>query len=171
MSLLSLVLGELYIVSQGGDFLSFEAMIKTIAIILLSVLASSALVFFVVSFIKSLNAFSTASTLLGTLIGFFMGVYVPIGNLPDGVQLFVKCFPIAHSGVLLRKVMMEDAIASTMPGFTGEPLAEFRVFFGADFYIGDYLLPIWAHLFILGLTAVIFYGLTILFVSRRKTKE
>jgi multidrug/hemolysin transport system permease protein len=177
MSLVTLLLGELYIVMQGGHFLGFIALIETIGLIFLSVFASSALVFFLVAFIKSPNAFATASTLLGTLIGFFMGVYVAIGNLPEGVQWVVKAFPLSHSGVLLRKVMMEDAIDQVIVPVMGTlpegafSLAGFRRDLGVDFRFGDWTLPFWAHILILVLTCVIFYGLTILVVSKRKAKD
>jgi multidrug/hemolysin transport system permease protein len=177
MSLITLVLGELYIVGQGGEFLSFVGFLETIGLICLSVTASSALVFFMVSFIKSANAFSTASTLIGTLIGFFMGVYVAIGNLPSGVQLFIKCFPIAHSGVLLRQVMMGEAIDKVIVPIIDQidpnlfDLEGFRISLGVDFMYGDWMMPSWMHVLVLVLTALIFYGLTIVVVSKRKAKE
>lgn len=177
MSLITLILGELYIILQGGQLLGVITLIETLAIILLSVSASSALVFFLVSFIKSQNAFGTASTLLGTLIGFFMGVYVPIGNLPVGVQLVVKCFPIAHSGVLLRKVMMGEAIERIIdPVLAGIPegsfnMDAFRQSLGVDFTFGSYVMPTWMHILVLVVTSLIFYGLTILVVSKRKAKD
>lgn len=177
MSLLTLILGEGYILLQGGELMSFPVFLQVLLIIILSVSASSALVFFLISFIKSPNAFSTASTLLGTLIGFFMGVYVPIGNLPEGVQLVVKCFPIAHSGVLLRKVMMGEAIERVIdPVLSGLPaevfdMNDFRQSLGVDFAFGDYVMPFWMHVLVLVLTCVIFFGLTVLVVSKRKVKD
>ncbi|MFA5742056.1 MAG: hypothetical protein WC874_04175, partial [Candidatus Izemoplasmatales bacterium] len=52
MSLLTLVLAEIYIVAQGGYLLSVLALLKTIGLIVLSVVTSSAMIFFFVSFFK-----------------------------------------------------------------------------------------------------------------------
>jgi multidrug/hemolysin transport system permease protein len=176
MSLFTLLLAEIYIVMRGGEFLSILGLLKTLGLILLSVSASSAMVFLLVVFIKSPNAFATASTLLGTLIGFFMGIYIPIGSYSsEGIQLVIKCFPISHAGALMRQVMMEEAIVkelTTIPIPEGAPtLADFRTFMGVDFQIGSYLIPTWLHLLILVLTVIIFFSLTTLVMSRRKIKE
>ena len=85
MSLFAFILGEAYIVYSGGKLLSLMAMVKLLAIILLSVTASSAFVFFIVSFFTNNSAYSTASTVLGTLVGFLTGIYLPIGSLPEAV--------------------------------------------------------------------------------------
>ena len=90
MSLLAFVLSEIYLVSSGGELLSFFAILQTLGIMALTVLASSALVFFCVSFLRSQNAFTTLSTILGTLVGFVTGVYIPIGTLPEAMQWVVK---------------------------------------------------------------------------------
>src|SRR5690606_28948098 len=92
-----------------GELLSLEAFLKVVGLTILTVLYSSFMMFFMVSFFKSNNAFATASTVIGTLIGFLTGVYIPIGELPGSVQTVVKIFPPSHSAVLLRKIMMEEA--------------------------------------------------------------
>jgi multidrug/hemolysin transport system permease protein len=86
MSLLTFFLGEAYIVLFGGRFLPFKALLKALVVILLSVSSSGALVFLLVTSVKSPNAFGTLSTLIGTLIGFLTGVYIPIGNLPSFIK-------------------------------------------------------------------------------------
>ncbi|MBN2696103.1 MAG: ABC transporter permease, partial [Bacilli bacterium] len=110
MSLFTLVLAEIYIVMFGGELLSLTAFLKVIGLTVFSVCASSAIIFFVTTFIKSQNAFGTASTVLGTLIGFITGIYIPIGQLPGGVQTVIKIFPVSHAAVLLRQAMMNVAV-------------------------------------------------------------
>lgn len=67
--------------------------IKVLGLIILTVIFASFMMFFMVSCFKSVNAYSTACTVIGTLIGFLTGVYIPIGNLPESVQTVVKLFP------------------------------------------------------------------------------
>ncbi|MEA5040191.1 MAG: ABC transporter permease, partial [Clostridiaceae bacterium] len=107
MSAVTFVLAEAYIVAYGGTLLGISAILRVFACILLAVLASSAMVFFLVSFFQSNNAFATASTVIGTLIGFLTGIYIPIGSLPASVQTAIRIFPVSHAGVLMRQIMME----------------------------------------------------------------
>lgn len=113
ISLVTLVLIEVYIVAYGGSILPFSSLLKVVGLILLSVLSSSAMVFFITSFFKSMNAFSTASTVLGTLIGFLTGIYIPIGVLPESIGWIIKIFPVSHSALLFRQVFMAEPMAAT----------------------------------------------------------
>jgi len=164
MSVVTLLLGEIYIVLYGGSFLSFKALLEVLGIIILSVASSSAVVFFLVTTIKSPSAFGTLSTLIGTLVGFLTGVYVPIGNLPVFIQGVIKVIPLSHAAAALRQIMMREAIPlEYIP-------ADTRVFMGIQFESGDGLLPFWVHLLILFCTFVVFYLLSVLIISKRKTK-
>ena len=81
---------------------------------------------FIVSFFKSQNAFGTASTVVGTLIGFLTGVYIPVGSLPEAVQGIVKVFPVSYSASFFRTVMMRQPEAVSFDGAPQNVLQEFR---------------------------------------------
>jgi multidrug/hemolysin transport system permease protein len=172
MSIVTLVLAELYILAYGGSLLSFSSFVKLLGLILVSVAMSSAFVYFIVSFFRSQNAFSTASTLVGTLIGFLTGIYIPIGNLPDAVQWVVRVFPISHAGAAFRQVMMEDAMQVTFAGLTPEQfnLSAFKESLGVTLSLGSDPLPMSAHILIMIVTGLLFFGLTVLFASLKKKK-
>ena len=165
MTLFTFVLGEIYIVLFGGHFLSLAGILKVLGVIILSVSASSAMVFFMVSTIKSPNAFGTLSTVIGSLIGFLAGIYVPIGNLPEAIQQLVKIVPVSHGAAALRQVMMQEAI----------PLEQIpedvKIFMGIQFHYGGEVMPFWAHLAILAATFVVFYALSVMLMRTRKNKE
>lgn len=165
MTTFTLLLGELYIVIYGGRFLSFPSLLKVLGIIILTVSASSAMVFLMVATVRTPSAFGTLSTLVGTLIGFLTGVYVPIGNFPEFIQRLIKVVPVSHAAVALRQVMMDEAV----------PLAhipeEVRVVMGIQFQFGNRIMPFWGHLSVLLATFVGFYALSVLIMANRKQKE
>ncbi len=167
MSIITLILMEGYIVFNGGNILGVVLAIKVFALILLSVLASTSMVFFLVSFFKSQNAFSTASTLIGTMIGFITGIYLPVGMFPEMVQYVVKMFPISHSALLFRQVIMEPTLQESFEGVPVEYLEEFKEIMGLVFKYGDYTISSLGSVFILIMTIFIFYSLSILNISRR----
>ena len=94
MTLVALVLVQGYILIEGGAFLGVIPLFKVIGLVLLTTFTNTSLVLFLVSFFRSSNAFATASTILGTLIGFVTGIYLPVGQLPDAVGWIVKLFSI-----------------------------------------------------------------------------
>ncbi len=165
MSSFTFLLAELYIISFGGEFLSFEKTIQVFLLILLSVASSSAFVFFLTSSLKSPNAFGTLSSLIGTLIGFLTGVYVPIGQLPAAIQYVIKVFPLSHSAAMLRQVMIDAAVPlEYLPMQMKETL-------GIVFKYGSFEMPFYGHALVLFATFVLFFGLSIFIVTKHKDKH
>jgi len=167
MSLVAFALAEIYIVINGGAFLSASAALQVFALILLSSLANTSIILFMVSFFKSGNAFATASTIIGTLIGFLTGIYLPIGQLPEAIQWIIKVFPVSHSAALFRQVMMADPIGKTFAGAPAETVKSFEQMMGVVFKFGETEVSALTSVIILAVTAAVFYGLSILRLSRK----
>lgn len=169
MSVITLILAELFIVAKGGALLTPLACIKVIGLILLASITNTAMVGFIISFFKSHSAFGTASTILGTLIGFLTGIYLPIGSLPESVQIVIKLFPVSHAAALLRQVLMEAPIQNTFDGIPTQQLENFMLHMGIVYRFGDYVITPLVSILVLVATAILFYSLT-LFNMRRMSK-
>lgn len=116
LCLVTFILSEIYIVFTGGTLLTWVQMLKVLGITFLSVFSSTCLVFFIVSLIRSRSAFTTICTIVGTLIGFIAGIYLPIGILPTAVQNFIKCIPFFYGASLMRDVFMTGPMAIIFKG-------------------------------------------------------
>jgi len=160
MSLVTAVIAQIYIVLGGGDWLSPAACVKVFSLVLLSTITNTSMVYFIVSFFKSHSAFGTASTIIGTLIGFLTGIYLPIGALPESVQTVIKVFPVSHAASLFRQVLMEEPLQNSFKGIPASYLDEFKEYMGVTFRLGDYEITPWASILILAVTAVVFYSLS-----------
>ena len=169
ITVVGLFVMELYITLSGGQWLSMAAMAKTIGVLLLCVINSTAMLFFITSFVRSSTAFSTVSTITGTMIGFLAGIYVPIGVLPQSVQYVIEIFPTSHGAVLLRQLFMEEPLAKVFANAPAEVLAEYNKVFGVEFYIGGE--PLSDQMMIAYLTAVtlVFILLSVWRVRKMKT--
>ncbi|EXG88051.1 ABC-2 family transporter protein [Clostridium sp. ASBs410] len=167
MSLVMAVVAEIYIVHGGGEWLTPMACIKVFLLILLTTLTNTSLVCFVVSFFKSHSAFSTASSILGTLIGFLTGIYLPIGTLPESVQTVIKAFPVSHGASLFRQVLMEVPMRNSFDGIPSIYLEEFKEYLGVSFRFGGHEVTPAASVVILLCTAVVFYSLSLFNMLRR----
>lgn len=168
MSLVALVIGEIYIVASGGDILSAENMAKVVAGILLSVLSSSSIVFLIVSFIKSQNAFGTVSTIIGTLIGFLTGVYIPIGTLPEAVGNVIRVFPVSYSASYFRTVMTEQPAAISFDGAPASALKEFNTELGINFQFGDHTTTLATCVIVMIITAAVFFTLSLAVMAKKR---
>lgn len=175
MSVITFAAGMVYIVYLGGDVPCVETILKTLGIIILAVLANGSLMFFVTSLLKTSGAFSGFSMVIGTLIGFLMGIYMPVGNLPEGMQWIVKLFPCTYSASALRTLLLDDLLEetfSTMPetipeGYEAFTRADFEQFMGVNFEFGDYSTNLTTAIIVMAVTAVVCYLLSILTVSRK----
>lgn len=170
MSIFTLIFGEIYIVLEGGNFVGISMLIEILGVILLSSFASSAMVCFIVSLIKTNNSYTMISILLGTLIGFLVGAYVPIGNLPNGVQWVIKCFPCAHAAAIFRQLLMQDGMAMGFANLPTQALIEFKEKTGVVFVYNSYTVQSWVHILVLAITGIVFYLLAT-FIMTRKEKQ
>lgn len=170
MSVITLILAELYIVSGGGELLDAGAMLKTLGMIVFSTIANTSMVLLIVSFFKSANAYATACTVIGTLIGFLTGIYMPVGNLPEGVQWVVKCFPPSHSALLFRRIMMEAPVSQSFSGAPAEVTDGFMHQMGVVFDFGGTDASPWVSVAVLAVSAAVFYALSVYVMSRKKDR-
>jgi multidrug/hemolysin transport system permease protein len=161
VTLLTLVLAEVFIVLQGGELLAPLTLLKTLGVLLLSVLASSALTTFIVGFFKTQSQFGAASTILGTMIGFVTGIYLPVGNLPGYAAAVVEWFPLSHSASLFRQLLMDDTLAKAFTGAPPQAQSHFSDFFGVTLGVT----PL-TSVAILAATIVVFFGLSVIKGSR-----
>lgn len=168
ISVIALVLCEIYIIANGGGLLPGMDILKTFACIALSVLASSSMVFFLVSFFKSPNAFAAASTVIGTVVGFLTGIYIPIGNLPVSMQFIIKIFPVSHAAALFRQIIMETPISLAFANVPAETALDIQKRLGVFYAFGDNTLSGAASVLILAATSVVFYVLAIINISRKQ---
>lgn len=169
MCLINLVIAEIYIVLSGGRLLSIAQFLQMIPAILLSVLCNSAIVLFMTSFFKSASAFGAASTVVGTLSGFLTGIYIPIGNLPEAVQWVIRCFPPSHAAAWMRQIMVEPAMRDAMAGAPEAVVDQVLAMFGVRFQYGDHMAGTLVSMLVLACTAAVFYALSAMNLSRKRT--
>ena len=168
LSLVTFFLAEIYIVIYGGELLAAAAAGKALAMILLTTASSGIMMFYMVSWFKSVNTFSAASTVIGTLMGFLTGIYIPVGALPSSIQTVVKLFPPSHAAVLFRRIMMEQAERITFAGAPAENLEAFHLELGAAFQVGKKVLSPAASLIYILIFSGLFLILTMIKITRKE---
>lgn len=168
MSLITLVLAEIYIVAEGGLLMTPATLVKVLVYLLIADIANTSMIFFLTSFFSSNNAFSAASTVIGTLIGFITGIYLPIGSLPEAVQWVVKVFPTSHAAVILRQAMMSDPMSKGFSGIPEGQVSWIPEFLGVTFKFGESEISEAISIAVLLGSALIFFVGAVIVLSRKK---
>jgi len=168
LGMVTLLVSQLYIVLKGGSFLAPAALAKAALLQILNVFSSGCIAFFFVSFVRTSGAFGTLSTIVGTLVGFLAGIYLPVGAMPKGVQSVMKFIPMTHSAALMRQVFMEAPMEQVFDGAPEGLRQEIEIVFGIQVKIGEQIVsPAWM-LGIVAAAGVLFLLLSILRMNRRK---
>lgn len=166
MTLLVVAISQGYSAIRGSALLSPTELLLTVGYVALSAAAFSALSGFVVTFLKSNGAFAAFSTIVGTMIGFLAGAYIPAGVLPSGVVNVMNALPFAQSAMLLRQPFTAqslDALAQGQP----EAKTMLSEFYGITISIGDFSVTNWIAVGALGLFFLVFTLLASLRLARR----
>lgn len=166
ISCITLGIAELYIVAYGGQWLTIYATIRVFGCMMLSILSCTLMLYFIMSFFHSASSFSNVTTIIGTLSGFLMGIYVPIGSLPNFLQTIITWFPPSHSAALFREIMMDDVMERSFVHMNAEAIQNFKQQFGLTFMYGDHVSKGWEHIIILVIFGMLF--LIIIRIQQRR---
>ena len=172
MVLLNFVIGQVYVITQGGEFVSFMQFVQLLGLIMLSIMAFSTFFYYISLFMKTQNAFGLLSTLVGTFIGFLGGIYVQIGLLPSRIASVMNMLPTAHSVVLIRNVYMSKPMGvvfkdSHIPEVS-EALAEFNNDMGMVANVFGYQLESYQMVLSLVVFGLLFYILSVIKLNKSK---
>lgn len=168
MSFIMLFLAEVYIVMMGGSLLSFSSFLKIIGLITLVSLCNTSVMIFFASFFSSHNAYTSSAGIIGSLIGFIAGAYIPVGMFPKWIQWVLEPLPLFQASALLRRVMMGDLLKGSFSAMPLEEVNKFSYMFGISTKIGNYEVPAMGSILILILTFVICFSLSAWNLSRKK---
>lgn len=169
MCTVALALTELYVVSAGGRLLPAGAVLRSMAVLMLAVLCSCAMIFCLASLFQTSGSFGTASMIVGTMIGFLTGIYIPIGSLPDGVQTVIRLFPPTHAAALLRQIMMEVPMGEVFAGAPPVVVRDFSTKLGVELTFFGEPVSFGFSLAFLVLTTLAFFGLALVIVRHKQT--
>ncbi|MFB9785941.1 ABC-2 family transporter [Microbacterium sp. AG157] len=155
MTSIIIAIGQVYLLTQGDELLSPANAGETWGAVLLSSAAFSALAAFAVTFLRSAGAFTALSTVVGSLIGFFSGAYVPAGTLPTSVVDGINLLPFAQAAMLIRRPYTEQALVALVGG-QEETARALREFYGMSASVGGFAVSAGVAVGTLVMVAVVF---------------
>lgn len=163
-----LVICLVWLAATGSWFLSVVDVLVLLGTLVLSVLSSSTLLVFVVGFLRTEGAFTGLNVILGTVIGFLIGAYMPLSVFPTGVQYVTLFVPGSYSAGIFRNCFMNGALdniaQNISPEFADALASQYALklnFFGTD-------MPAWVMAIVLGATVLLFAVANLLAAKFRK---
>ncbi len=167
MCVLTVIIGEAYIVVTGGTMFTTALMGKVFLYILLNVFTSATMVFLIANFVHSQSAFGGLSTIIGTLVGFLAGIYLPLGMLPEKLQDVLKCFPLLHGCSVMRELLTKDIITKTFANCPEELISGYKEAMGITIMHGGEAVSSTFQVAFLVISGIIFIGVAALLQSKR----
>ena len=168
MVFFNFVIGQVYVVLNGGELLGFIPTLQILGVILLSIIVFSSFFFYIALFMKTRNSFGILSTLVGTFVGFLGGIYIPIGVLGKNVQSVMNVLPTAHSVTIMRNIYMKQAIDLVFTGAPQEAFDNYSYIYGLEVHIGGFEMSNVHLLLAMVAFGVVFYILSVFKLSKTK---
>lgn len=162
MSLLCLIIFECYFFQRYELWAGGKSLLYIYGLLVINAFADAAMVMLLVAFIRTGTALAACCTIIGALLGFLTGIYLPIGSLPEHVQWMVKGFPVSHGVVLMRQTLMGELISENLGGAQSPQAHAFMEYMGIRLQLNDSFLTesmSILYLMICGMVCIAFTGL------------
>lgn len=171
MSFLTLIIGEVYMVLQGHALLEVTALAKVLGMIMINAFVYAAIGYLLALFIHSESAWGGMLTVVGTLVGFLGGIYLPVSQLSENIVKVLKCLPVLHGAAMMRVVLTEDAMNETFAGLPSVISEMFGKEMGITLWTRDAQITLEKQILILALYGIIAIVLAAVISKRRKIHD
>lgn len=169
--ILTLVIMELYCVFSGMEMFSLVVHLKLMGMIMVNSFAYATFMYVMAIFVKSEGAWSGMGTVVGTLVGFLGGIYLPIGQLSESIGSIMKCTPILYGAAMFRDVMTLDILNKTFDGVPEDLIQEYREAMGIDLTVGKRRVFVYEELILLLIFGAVFLMIGMILLKKEKKQD
>ena len=171
LSILTLIAGELYMVFSGKGLLPVSALIAMCGMIFLNTFVYASIGYLLAMFIHSYSAWGGMLTIVGTLVGFAGGIYLPLSSFSERIQTVLKCLPVLQGVSMMRKVCLEKVTETTFEGMPSQAVEIFQERMGVTLTAGERLISLGEQFSILAFYGIIAIMIAVFLNKRRKLKD
>ncbi len=171
LSILTLIAGELYMVFSGKGLLPVSTLMVMCGMIFLNTFVYASIGYLLAMFIHSYSAWGGMLTIVGTLVGFAGGIYLPLSSFSERIQTVLKCLPVLQGVSMMRKVCLEEVTEITFEGMPSQAVEIFQERMGVTLTAGERLISLGEQFSILAFYGIIAVMIAVFFNKRRKLKD
>lgn len=150
--------------------ISWATILSSCFIILLSSVLAANMIFSIAFFIRTCVSFSNFGNLLGVTIGFFTGVYIPIGYYPEIIRTIFFYFPLCQITSLLRNINTADTLQSILTLYPENTHYIIKETFGLTLTMNHHSFSIFSQIIFLFISFLLSILVVILFINYKKVK-
>lgn len=116
--------------------------------------AFSALSSWAITFVATNGTFTAMSTIVGTLLGFLAGAYLPLGVVSENVRNVINVLPFSPAAMLLREPLAGTALDKLSP--YDEATKAVRTYYGHTLTVGSTEILPWMVVVVLAIITIVF---------------
>jgi len=133
LSIFMWFLTVLYVGISSSFWYPISTILVVILILILFTFISASLMVYLVTLIKSVNAFGALSGVLGTFVGFMSGIYMPLVVLGKSMQYVASVIPFTHMAIILKSILLEGPYEVMVnKGIPEEAMSSLRMAYGSE---------------------------------------
>lgn len=167
----TLFVTEIYCVIKGMEAFSVSLHVELIGMIMVNSFVYAAFMYLVALIAKTDGAWSGLGTVIGTLVGFLGGIYVPIGTLSKAIGNIMKCTPVLYGTAMFRSAMLEKIMESTFVEIPDEVIAGYRDAMGIDLEIFGRVMSVTGEWILLLLAGMVFLAVGVCIMKYGKKSD
>ena len=171
MCLLTLAITEGYGIAEGMQPYGAKEHLLLVGMILLNAFVYAALMYPLAIIAKTEGAWSGFGTVIGTLVGFLGGIYIPIGSLSSSVGGVMKCTPVIYGTAMFRKVMTGAILETAFEGVPEQVVSEYEEIMGIRLVVSEHMLTLKEEWMILAVCGIIFLTIGICMLKYEKKTD
>ncbi|MDD6810607.1 MAG: ABC transporter permease [Lachnospiraceae bacterium] len=171
MCVITLAAAQMYLWLSGQTVLTLLDCVELLGMIVLNTFLYAALAYFLALFVHSESAWSGILTVIGTLVGFVGGIYLPMSMIPEKVADILKCFPFLHGAAMMRSICTKQAVETTFAGLPTEVAEGFRESMGITILFDGTEVTLSMQITYLLTLSVLVIGMATLVSSKRAVRD
>lgn len=150
------------------DYFSITEIINTCPIIMISNIIASNIIFIIAMFIKNITSFSTFETLYGVIIGFFTGVYIPLGYYPKIIKNIFFFFPLTQTTSILRQINTNKITTQILNNYPKELHNVLYQTFGIHLTFNNKTITLSNQFIIISITIILLQLITLILIKHKR---
>lgn len=155
---LTLFITEICGIMKGLTAFSFVTHLQLLGLIAVNSFVYAAFMYLLAMAARTEAAWSGIGTVIGTLVGFLGGIYIPIGSLSKTIGSLMKCTPIIYGTSMFRNIMTKEIMETVFLGVPEEITEAYRIEMGIHLEIFDRAIGVteeWLGLLVCGILLLI----------------
>ncbi len=168
--MLFILMFEIYFLIVYGVGLTLIQFALITGTIILSLVFGNVFMLLIISFVKSQQSLGALGTIIGTMLGFLSGAYIPVGQFGEVVASVFSALPFLQITVLMRQAFLYEM--QNVTGITLDMLPEqVTREMGFEVWLGSAHIPVWAVALIVGgVTLAMLFAVAIRFDKMKKAE-